>query len=152
MDLFGGMRSFSGGETPPLRFYIYVSVGEAFRLPFKKTQSLLSAAASHRPTKSEKHGHAQFDAEGVIDHSSPYKGTAERSSATKKPHIKMEKPVGFSDGFPPIVSLFEALFEFELPLGVAFVLRELRSPKNIRHRSVTYAVYFLSERISQRIR
>ena len=29
---------------------------------------------------------AQLDAEGVIDHSSPYKGTAERSSATKKPH------------------------------------------------------------------
>ena len=41
----------------------------------------------------------------------------------------MEKPVGFSNGFPPIVSLFEALFEFELPLGVAFVLRELRSQK-----------------------
>ena len=30
----------------------------------------------------------EFDAEGVIDQSSPYKGTAERSSATKKPHKK----------------------------------------------------------------
>ncbi len=36
-------------------------------------------------------GAAKFDAEGGIDHSSPYKGTAERSSATKKPHIKMEE-------------------------------------------------------------
>ena len=35
----------------------------------------------------------EFDAEGVIDQSSPYKGTAERSSATKKPHKKMKKSV-----------------------------------------------------------
>ena len=43
-------------------------------------------------------GRAKFDAEDVIDHSSPYKRTAERSSAAKKPH-KTKKPVVFSTGF-----------------------------------------------------
>ena len=32
----------------------------------------------------------QFDAEDVVDQSSPYKGTAEWSSATKKPHKNEE--------------------------------------------------------------
>ena len=41
----------------------------------------------------------RLDVEDVIDLSSPYKGTAERSSAAKKPHIKLEKPVVFSTGF-----------------------------------------------------
>ena len=50
----------------------------------------------------------QFDAEDVFDLSSPYKGTAERSSAAKKPHMKMEKPVDFFDGFQPISMCFKA--------------------------------------------
>jgi hypothetical protein len=33
-------------------------------------------------------GLSEFDAEDVIDLSSPYKRTAERSSAAKKPHKK----------------------------------------------------------------
>ena len=52
-------------------------------------------------------GRAKFDAEDVIDHSSPYKRTAERSSAAKKPHIKMEKPVDFFDGFQPFISVLK---------------------------------------------
>ena len=48
-------------------------------------------------------GRTKFDAEEAIDLSSPYKGTAERSSAAKKPHIKMKKPVDFFDGFQPFI-------------------------------------------------
>jgi hypothetical protein len=44
-------------------------------------------------------GLSEFDAEDVIDLSSPYKRTAERSSAAKKPHIKWRNPSIFSTGF-----------------------------------------------------
>ena len=46
-----------------------------------------------------KKGLPQFDAEGVIDLSSPYKGTAERSSAAKKPHKNEEIRRVFLGGF-----------------------------------------------------
>jgi len=39
-----------------------------------------------RKSRSQKKGRAEFDAEDVIDRSSPYKRTAEGSSAAKKPH------------------------------------------------------------------
>ena len=41
-------------------------------------------------------GLSEFDAEGVIDQSSPYKRTAERSSAAKKPRINNEETRRFS--------------------------------------------------------
>ena len=44
-------------------------------------------------------GLRHLDAEGVIGLSSPYKGTAERSSATKKPHKNEEIRRIFLDGF-----------------------------------------------------
>jgi hypothetical protein len=41
-------------------------------------------------------GRDKFDAEDVIDQSSPYKGTAERSSAAKKPHMNNEETLRIS--------------------------------------------------------
>jgi len=54
--------------------------------------------ARQKMTESQK-GLSQFDAEGVIGLSSPYRRTAERSSATKKPHKKEEIRRVFLDGF-----------------------------------------------------
>ena len=50
-------------------------------------------------TMHNKKGLSQFDAEGVIGLSSPYKCTAERSSATKKPHKNEEIRRIFLGGF-----------------------------------------------------
>jgi len=44
-----------------------------------------------------KRGRCRFDAEGVIEQSSPYKGTAERSSAPKKPHKKKKSAKSLAD-------------------------------------------------------
>ena len=65
-------------------------------------------------------GLLEFDAEDVIGLSSPYRRTAERSSAAKKPHIKN----GETRRFPRRVSSYKSVFEielkFELPLGCGF--------------------------------
>ena len=49
----------------------------------------------------------QFDAEDAIGLSSPYKGTAERSSAAKKPHKNGRNPPNFFGGFQPYIGLFQ---------------------------------------------
>lgn len=49
--------------------------------------------------EARKRGQSRFDAEGVIDQSSPYEGTAEGSSATKKPHKNEEIRRVFLGGF-----------------------------------------------------
>ena len=67
-----------------------------------------------------KWGRCRFDAEDVIDLSSPYKGTAERSSASKKPHIKMEKPDEFVRRVSSFWGVFKILTEFELSFGCGF--------------------------------
>ena len=53
-------------------------------------------------------GLSQFDAEDVIDLSSPYKGTAERSIATKKPHKKGRALPSFSVGFNLLFVCFKS--------------------------------------------
>ena len=72
-------------------------------------------------------GLAQFDAEDVIDHSSPYKGTAERSSATKKPHIENGEThrICFG-GFQPFIGLFKILLEFELFFECGFCSAQIQ--------------------------
>ena len=62
----------------------------------------------------------QFDAEDVIDQSSPYKRTAEGSSAAKKPHIKIGKPVEFFRRVSTLYSALKVLTEFELPFECGF--------------------------------
>ena len=65
-------------------------------------------------------GLSEFDAEDVIDLSSPYKRTAERSSAAKKPHIKMRKPVEFFRRVSTFCSVFGILTKFELSFAWGF--------------------------------
>ena len=55
----------------------------------------------------------QFDAEDVVDQTSPYKGTAERSSAAKKPHKKMGKPDEFFRRVSTPCGIFKVLTEFK---------------------------------------
>jgi len=79
--------------------------GDKIQQIYNTISSSKSQASAHKnkslPRAGEKKGYKcdgafvlrenetrEFDAEGVIDQSSPYKGTAERSSATKKPHKK----------------------------------------------------------------
>ena len=68
-------------------------------------------------------GLSQLDAEGVILLSSPYRGTAESKSATKKSH-KMRESVDFSTDFDILISktIFFSIILY-LSLKVAFVLR-----------------------------
>ncbi|MBR5120649.1 MAG: hypothetical protein IKV02_06590, partial [Clostridia bacterium] len=69
-------------------------------------------------------GLSQFDAEGVIGLSSPYKGTAERSSATKKPHKKRRNPSSlFSTDFNIHNKLLKVYWNLGCLMCVAFVLR-----------------------------
>ena len=59
-------------------------------------------------------GQAQVDAEGVIDQSSPYKGTAEGSSAAKKPHIINAETRRFSRRVSTFLGVFKILTKLEL--------------------------------------
>ena len=74
--------------------------------------------------EARKWGQSRFDAEDVIDQSSPYKRTAERSSAANKPH-KMEKTV--SNGFHPqknICSVWRSVLKWR-----GFQLRISKMPR-----------------------
>ena len=75
-----------------------------------------------------KQGLMGFDAEGVIGLSSPYKGTAERSSASKKPHIKNEETRRFSRRVSTFCCVFKISTEFELPFGCGFCSAQSRQP------------------------
>jgi hypothetical protein len=62
----------------------------------------------------------QFDAEAVIDQSSPYKGTAEGSSTAKKPHIKMRKPVELFRRVSTLHTMLKVSTESELSFACGF--------------------------------
>jgi hypothetical protein len=64
----------------------------------------ICASNAKKPIKK---GLSNLDAEGVIGLSSPYKGTAERSSATKKPHKKGRNPPIFVGGFQHYIGLLK---------------------------------------------
>ena len=88
-------------------------------MPLKSTNNTKFYEEQHQKNKQPARL-SKLDAEGVIGLSPPYKGTAERSNATKKPHIKMEKPTDFLGGLQPVI----VLIAFELTLSVAFVLHQ----------------------------
>ena len=71
-------------------------------MPLKSTNNTKFYEKQHQKNKQTARL-SKLDAEGVIGLSSPYKGTAERSSATKDPHIKMEKPTDFLGGLQPFI-------------------------------------------------
>ena len=70
----------------------------------------------------------QFDAEGVIDRSSPYRRTAQKPNATKKPHKTEETHQAFSVGFFLVYGFYRIQFESGMLFDVAFVLCEVRQP------------------------
>ena len=65
-------------------------------------------------------GLSQFDAEGVIDLSSPYEGTAERSSSSKKPHKNEEIRRVFLGGFQYLQQIAKSLLIFGLSYSRGF--------------------------------
>ena len=99
--------------TPPKRTSL-----QNWRLQpkFFMREQLRKRTPTQQKLQNKQHGLSQLDAEGVIDLSSPYRGTAERSSATKKPHkngeIRREKLGGFQlfIGICLKFNLFEGIY------------------------------------------
>ena len=98
-------------------------------------------------------GLSQFDAEGVIGLSSPYKGTAERGRARLKSHIKTKKSVEFFlDGFQHSQQIAKNLLEFGLPYLRGFCSALSETAPDFYRSSFLYSpgvapVAFLNSRI-----